>query len=191
MGIGNMFSKLFKKQDEKDSSTVVDEGLNDMKINIANKAESSRTENIHKFQTRNIDEIGTKVTLSEDKADYIQSEEDEFDQDAKPEEPAPGIETITEDKVMEILSDIYDPEIPVDIVNLGLIYGVNIENGNVNIKMTLTSPACPTAGQMVQEAQMLIEELPGVKEVKIDVVWDPPWDPSKMSEEAKKALGYM
>jgi len=57
--------------------------------------------------------------------------------------------------------------------------------------MTLTSPGCPTAGQMLQEAQMLIEELPGVKEAIVEVVWDPPWDPSKMSEEAKRALGYI
>ena len=191
MGLGNMFSKLFKKENGKDSSAVADEGGHDSKVDVANKSESSRTENINKLQTRNIEETATQVTLSEDKGEDIQTEEDEVYHEVKTEGSALGADAVTEEKIMEILSDIYDPEIPIDIVNLGLIYGVNIENGNVNVKMTLTSPGCPTAGQMVQEAQMLIEELPGVREAKVDVVWDPPWDPSKMSEEAKKALGYM
>ncbi len=190
MGIGNMFSKLFKKENGKGSSAATVEITHDDKIDISGKTESSKTENIHKLQTRDIEEIGSRLELSESKGDYMETEKDELDRIEEIEESVQECETVTEDKVIEILSDIYDPEIPVDIVNLGLIYGVSVENGNVNVKMTLTSPGCPTAGQMVQEAQMLIEELPGVKEAKVDVVWDPPWDPSKMSEEAKKALGY-
>ncbi|MBI2485519.1 MAG: DUF59 domain-containing protein [Deltaproteobacteria bacterium] len=185
-----MFSKLFKKENGKGSSAVTDEGGLHGTIDIANKVESPRTENIHKLQTRNIEETAIQATQSEDKVEDIQTEDEAY-QKLQTEEAAPGAEAVTEEKILEILSDIYDPEIPIDIVNLGLIYGVNIENGSVNVKMTLTSPGCPTAGQMVQEAQMLIEELPGVKEVKVEVVWDPPWDPSKMSDEAKKALGYM
>jgi FeS assembly SUF system protein len=190
MGLGNMFSKLFKKENGKDSSAVTEEGERNNTIDLANKTESSRTENIHKLQTRNIEETLPQATQSEGKGEDIQTEEGDC-QELQTEAAIPGEEAVTEEKVMEILSDIYDPEIPVDIVNLGLIYGVDIENGSVNVKMTLTSPGCPTAGQMVQEAQMLIEELPGVKEAKVEVVWDPPWDPSKMSDEAKKALGYM
>ena len=96
---------------------------------------------------------------------------------------------VTEDKVMEVLGDIYDPEIPIDIVNLGLVYGVKIEDSVVNIDMTMTSPGCPAAGQIVAEAKYLLEELEGVSEVNVEIVWDPPWDPGKMSEAAKESLG--
>lgn len=189
MGLGNVFSKLFKKENGKDSSAVTEEGERNNTIDLANKTESSRTESIHKLQTRSIEETATMVTDPEGKGENIQTEEGAYEE-LQSEETDPGAEAVTEEKIMEVLSDIYDPEIPVDIVNLGLIYDVNVENGNVNVKMTLTSPGCPTAAQMVQEAQMLIEELPGVRAATVDIVWDPPWDPSKMSDEAKKALGY-
>lgn len=95
----------------------------------------------------------------------------------------------TEESVIEVLSDIYDPEIPIDIVNLGLVYKINIEGNKVNIDMTMTSPGCPAAGQIVSEAKYLVEEIEGVEEVNIEIVWDPPWDPGKMSEAAKESLG--
>ncbi|MGI9534468.1 MAG: metal-sulfur cluster assembly factor [Thermodesulfobacteriota bacterium] len=96
---------------------------------------------------------------------------------------------ITEEKVYEILGDIYDPEIPIDIVNLGLVYGVQIEQDVVNINMTMTSPGCPAATQIVTEAKLLLEDLPEISAANIEIVWDPPWDPSKMSEAAKESLG--
>lgn len=96
---------------------------------------------------------------------------------------------LTEETVLEVMSDIYDPEIPIDIVNLGLVYGIKIEGSNVTVNMTMTSPGCPAAGQIVSEAKYLIEEMEGVDEANIEVVWDPPWDPSKMSEAAKESLG--
>ncbi len=96
---------------------------------------------------------------------------------------------VTEDRVMEILGDIYDPEIPIDIVNLGLVYGVRIEGSAVNVDMTMTSPGCPAATQIVAEAKYLLEEIEGVSEVNVEIVWDPPWDPGKMSEAAKESLG--
>ncbi|MGH7885598.1 MAG: metal-sulfur cluster assembly factor [Thermodesulfobacteriota bacterium] len=99
------------------------------------------------------------------------------------------IKKVTEDSVIEILSDIYDPEIPIDIVNLGLVYKIDIEGSKVNIDMTMTSPGCPASGQIVSEAKYLVEELEGVDEVNIEIVWDPPWDPGKMSEAAKESLG--
>lgn len=95
----------------------------------------------------------------------------------------------TEEQVYEILGDIYDPEIPIDIVNLGLIYGVSIEDKKVNINMTMTSPGCPAAQQIVTEARLLIEDLPDVEEANIEIVWDPPWTPEMMSEAAKESLG--
>lgn len=96
---------------------------------------------------------------------------------------------VTEDRVMEVLGDIYDPEIPIDIVNLGLVYGVRIEGSTVNVDMTMTSPGCPAATQIVAEAKYLLEEIDGVSEVNVEIVWDPPWDPGKMSEAAKESLG--
>lgn len=96
---------------------------------------------------------------------------------------------VTEKKVMEVLGDIYDPEIPIDIVNLGLVYGVRIEGSAVNVDMTMTSPGCPAATQIVAEAKYLLEEIEGVSEVNVEIVWDPPWDPGKMSEAAKESLG--
>lgn len=96
---------------------------------------------------------------------------------------------VTEGKVMEVLGDIYDPEIPIDIVNLGLVYGVRIEGSTVNVDMTMTSPGCPAATQIVAEAKYLLEEMDGVSEVNVEIVWDPPWDPGKMSEAAKESLG--
>lgn len=96
---------------------------------------------------------------------------------------------VTEGRVMEVLGDIYDPEIPIDIVNLGLVYGVRIEGSTVNVDMTMTSPGCPAATQIVAEAKYLLEEMDGVSEVNVEIVWDPPWDPGKMSEAAKESLG--
>lgn len=99
------------------------------------------------------------------------------------------VKKITEETILEVMSDIYDPEIPIDIVNLGLVYSIRVDGSNVFINMTMTSPGCPAAGQIVSEAKYLVEEIEGVDEVNIEIVWDPPWDPSKMSEAAKESLG--
>ena len=96
---------------------------------------------------------------------------------------------ITEKTIMEALSRVYDPEIPVNIVELGLIYGVKIDNGNVAIDVTMTAPACPAADQVVADCQARTREVAGVKAVDVRVVWDPPWTPDRMSEAAKLELG--
>lgn len=98
---------------------------------------------------------------------------------------------ITEEKVLEVLSEVYDPEIPIDIVNLGLIYGIDIKGKNVVITMTMTAPGCPASTQIAGESKLMVEELPEVDSVDIDIVWDPPWDPSKMSEEAQQSMGMI
>ncbi len=91
--------------------------------------------------------------------------------------------------VVEALKSCYDPEIPVNIYELGLIYGIYIDDeGNVNIEMTLTSPACPVAGSLPPEVESKVRSLPGVASCIIKLVWDPPWDMSMMSEEAKLQL---
>jgi FeS assembly SUF system protein len=95
----------------------------------------------------------------------------------------------TKEEIYEVLATCYDPEIPVNIVDLGLIYGVEVSDGKVQVKMTLTAPGCGMGGIIAHEAKQKILELPGVADASVDLVWDPPWDPSKMSEEAKQKLG--
>jgi len=96
---------------------------------------------------------------------------------------------LTEEKVYEVLSEIYDPEIPIDIVNLGLVYSVEVVSDVLNINMSMTSPGCPAATQIVTEAKLMLEDLPEVRVANIEIVWDPPWEPSMMSEAAKESLG--
>ncbi len=95
----------------------------------------------------------------------------------------------TKDQVYEALQTCYDPEIPVNIVDLGLIYDVDINEDKVNVKMTLTAPGCGIGAMIASDAQQKILQIPGVSEAKVDLVWDPPWDASRISEEAKQKLG--
>jgi FeS assembly SUF system protein len=102
-----------------------------------------------------------------------------------------GTELLKE-QVIKALKSCYDPEIPIDIYELGLIYEVNVEpSSEVSVKMTLTSPACPAAMSLPGEVEDKIRLLGNVKDVKVEVVWDPPWDPSRMSEAARLELGMM
>ena len=96
------------------------------------------------------------------------------------------------DSIVEALKDIYDPEIPVNIYDLGLIYGVDVtEDGHAAITMTLTTPHCPVAESMPGEVEMRVGAVPGVGSAEVNLVWDPPWDPQKMSDEAKLELGML
>ncbi|NIR47068.1 DUF59 domain-containing protein [candidate division KSB1 bacterium] len=96
------------------------------------------------------------------------------------------------DKIIEVIRTCYDPEIPVNIYELGLIYDIIIdENQNANVKMTLTSPACPAAGTLPGEVEDKIRALPELNEVKVDVVWEPQWNPDMMSDVARYELGMM
>ena len=98
------------------------------------------------------------------------------------------------DQVVDVLKTCYDPEIPVDIYELGLIYKIDVEDGGkVAVDMTLTSPACPVAGTLPPEVEAKISRLDGVSNVRVDLVWDPPWNPDRMSEagqaQARLPLG--
>ncbi|HLO21080.1 MAG TPA: SUF system Fe-S cluster assembly protein [Sphingomicrobium sp.] len=94
--------------------------------------------------------------------------------------------------VVEVLKSIYDPEIPVDIYELGLIYGVDIsEDGDATITMTLTTPHCPVAESLPNEVELRVLSVPGIRDAVVNLVWDPPWDPSKMSDEARLELGML
>jgi FeS assembly SUF system protein len=95
-----------------------------------------------------------------------------------------------EQAIVEALKTVYDPEIPVNIYEMGLIYDLNVEpGGNVQIKMTLTSPGCPVAGTLPGEVKAKAETVPGVGVAEVEVVWDPVWNPSMMSEAARLELG--
>jgi FeS assembly SUF system protein len=97
---------------------------------------------------------------------------------------------VLEGKVIEAVRQVYDPEIPVNIYELGLIYAIEVQADNaVNVRMTLTTPACPVAGSLPGEVQRRIEAIPEVKSANVDLVWDPPWDKSMMSEAAMLQLG--
>ena len=99
---------------------------------------------------------------------------------------------VLSDDIIDALKTVFDPEIPVNIFELGLIYKVDVkDHGLVEIDMTLTAPGCPVAGEMPGWVEKAVGEVEGVSEVKVNLVFDPPWDQSKMSEEAKLELGLL
>tara|TARA_B100001287_G_scaffold230976_1_gene201695 strand:- start:526 stop:837 length:312 start_codon:yes stop_codon:yes gene_type:complete len=93
------------------------------------------------------------------------------------------------DKIVEKLKSVYDPEIPVDIYELGLIYDVRIDQKKVSLDMTLTSPHCPVAETLPMQVKKTVEEITELEEVEVKIVWEPPWDKTKMSEAARLELG--
>lgn len=97
---------------------------------------------------------------------------------------------VTEAQVYEALKQCYDPEIPVNVVELGLIYDVKIIDAWVGVKMTLTTPGCGMSGMIAQDVKNRVMRLPGVKEADVRIVWEPAWTPERMSPEAKKRLGF-
>lgn len=99
-------------------------------------------------------------------------------------------QTVLQGEVIEALRTVYDPEIPVNIYELGLVYEVAVsEDSDVDVKMTLTSPGCPVAGTLPPEVQEKVAAIPGVEEARVEVVWDPPWSMEMMSEDARLELG--
>ncbi|WP_295388597.1 SUF system Fe-S cluster assembly protein [uncultured Thiodictyon sp.] len=120
--------------------------------------------------------------------------------EAQPEPPQQHTEVVVErmdaeqlrEPIIESLRRVYDPEIPVNIYDLGLIYSIEISaNGDVAIDMTLTAPACPVAGMMPQMVKDAVSGIEGVGEVAVELVWDPPWGQERMSDEAKLELGML
>lgn len=182
MGFGKMLAGLFKKDDAEaaqadrnNSSDGPGEGTGKEHINSAGVIGgpvSAESAGLH-GDAGHEDAYQTPADGSADKA---------FSADSAHAE-------VTENKILEVLSNVYDPEIPIDIVNLGLIYGIDIEGGNVRITMTMTAPGCPASTQIAGESKILVEEIPGVENVEIELVWDPPWDPSKMSDDAQQSMG--
>ncbi|MBV9756187.1 MAG: SUF system Fe-S cluster assembly protein [Alphaproteobacteria bacterium] len=96
---------------------------------------------------------------------------------------------VTEDAVIAAIAEVYDPEIPVNIYELGLIYAIEIaDDGRVKVEMTLTAPACPSAQELPEQVRDAVMSVPGVTAAEVETVWDPPWDFSRMSEEARLQL---
>lgn len=99
---------------------------------------------------------------------------------------------VVRERIVDALRTVYDPEIPVNIYELGLIYGLDIQqDGRVEVRMTLTAPACPVAGQLVKEVADKVGEVDGVSVSHVELVWEPPWTPDRMTEEAKLELGML
>ena len=98
-------------------------------------------------------------------------------------------ETLTWEGVREVLKNVYDPEIPVNVVDLGLIYDVKVDKGNVFVQMTLTAPGCGMGPMIAQQAEWAISELDGVEDVEVEMTFDPPWSPELITDDGKKLLG--
>jgi len=124
----------------------------------------------------------------ERKKDYLTGFLAQKPAEASPAEPGGDLY----EAVVDALKDIYDPEIPVNIYDLGLIYGVEITPENhAKVTMTLTTPHCPVAESMPGEVELRVGAVPGVGDAEVSLVWDPPWDPSKMTDEARLELGML
>ncbi|MEA2782089.1 MAG: hypothetical protein QOK29_3633 [Rhodospirillaceae bacterium] len=109
-----------------------------------------------------------------------------------PAEPTPGATRPSEVAVIDALQTVFDPEIPVNIYALGLIYDLDIgDDGHVDVRMTLTAPGCPVAGEMPGQVEAAVRTVEGVRSVKVELVWDPPWSPELMSEEARLELNML
>ena len=97
--------------------------------------------------------------------------------------------TVTKEDVLEALRDVYDPEIPVNIVDLGLIYNVAVDEADVEVRMTLTFAGCGMGPYIAQQAEWRLAELEGIEDINVDLVFDPPWTPDMITEEGKRLLG--
>jgi len=134
----------------------------------------------------NEQDVGALEVKEQDVSEQEVEEQEVSEQEVKPLK----VETELEAPIIAALHTCFDPEIPVDIYELGLIYDIDIQpSGDVNIKMTLTSPGCPVAGSLPGEVEQKVSSVPGVASATVELVWDPPWCMEKMSEGAKLQLG--
>ena len=135
-----------------------------------------------------VEDAETVSEKLERKKDYLEGFLAQKPQTENP--TAPGGELY--ENVLDALRGIFDPEIPVNIYDLGLIYGVDVsDEADVMVTMTLTTPHCPVAESMPGEVELRVSSVPGVRDAEVNLVWDPPWDPSKMSDEARLELGML
>ena len=146
-----------------------------------------------KIETEQVDSVAppprARVPESvQRKRDYLEG----FLSGRQEEEPKGGAGSDLQASVVEALKSIYDPEIPVDIYELGLIYDVDIsEDGDAVVTMTLTTPHCPVAESMPGEVELRVGAVPGIGDAEVELVWDPPWSPASMTDEARLELGML
>ena len=154
-----------------------------------NRIEIEEVEGVEPPRRARVEEaVETPAEKLERKRDYLEGFLAEKPADAAPGEPGGDIY----EGVITALREIFDPEIPVNIYDLGLIYGVDVSpEGSVVVTMTLTTPHCPVAESMPAEVELRVEAVPGVRDAEVNLVWDPPWDPHKMSDDAKLELGML
>ena len=156
-------------------------------MNEESKIKVEEVESVEAPPKARVDDAGPVETF-ERKRDYLAGFL------AQKPEPLSGGEPGGElyEAIIAALKDIYDPEIPVNIYDLGLIYGVEVgADGHAAVTMTLTTPHCPVAESMPAEVELRVASVPGVAFADVNLVWDPPWDPQKMSDEAKLELGML
>jgi len=135
-----------------------------------------------------VEEAETSAQKLERKRDYLEGFLAQKPQGEIPTEPGGALY----ESVVDALKEIFDPEIPVNIYDLGLIYGVEVSpEADVAVTMTLTTPHCPVAESMPAEVELRVSSVPGVRDAEVNLVWDPPWDPAKMSDEARLELGML
>jgi FeS assembly SUF system protein len=135
-----------------------------------------------------VDDTETPAEKLERKRDYLEGFLAQKPQGENPTQPGGALY----EAVIDALREIYDPEIPVNIYDLGLIYGVDITaEADVAVTMTLTTPHCPVAESMPAEVELRVSSVHGVRDAEVNLVWDPPWDPAKMSDEARLELGML
>ena len=150
-----------------------------------------------KFSVEEVEAVTAppRARVEETAADKLERKRDYLDGflAEKPPAAAPGAPGgDLYEAVIAAIKDIYDPEIPVNIYDLGLIYGVDVaDDGGVTVAMTLTTPHCPVAESMPGEVELRVGAVPGVRDAEVNLVWDPPWDPAKMSDEARLELGML
>ena len=135
-----------------------------------------------------VEDAETPAERLERKRDYLEGFLAQQPQGANPTAPGGALY----ESVVDALREIFDPEIPVNIYDLGLIYGVDVSpEADVMVTMTLTTPHCPVAESMPAEVELRVSSVPGVRDAEVNLVWDPPWDPAKMSDEARLELGML
>ncbi|KRA81594.1 SUF system Fe-S cluster assembly protein [Altererythrobacter sp. Root672] len=135
-----------------------------------------------------VEDVETPAEKLGRKKDYLEGFLAQKPQAAAPGDPGGDLY----ERVIDALREIFDPEIPVNIYDLGLIYGVDVSpDADVAVTMTLTTPHCPVAESMPGEVELRVSSVPGVRDAEVSLVWDPPWDPAKMSDEARLELGML
>ncbi|MGL4685927.1 MAG: SUF system Fe-S cluster assembly protein [Commensalibacter sp.] len=141
-------------------------------------------------QNQELKGASDEVRTDTDKIDQKQSQVQPWVPDDQVEEQKnTDSNDIDENAIIDAISTVYDPEIPVNVYELGLIYAVNIhDDGRIDIEMTLTAPNCPSAQELPNMVKTAVEKVPNVKTVEVEIVWDPPWDVSRMSDEARLTL---